>query len=93
MINLGRRHSIGYIYIGFNSTFISAVFNFFPPHIATLMSTHLYRPDIIHLYRWPKQGKDSFYIIFLYIFLIVFQLNNTQVCRYKDTNIEIFGNI
>ena len=26
----GRRHSIGYIYIGWNNTFISAVFNFSP---------------------------------------------------------------
>ena len=49
----GKRHSIGYIYIGFNSTFKWAVFNFPPPptpDIAKLMSTHLYRPDIVHFY-------------------------------------------
>ena len=47
----GRRHSIGYIYIGLNCTFESAVFNFSLPDIVMLTSAHLYRLYITHLYR------------------------------------------
>ena len=48
---MGRRHSIGYIYIGLNCTFVSAVFNFSLPDIVTLTSAHLYRLYITHLYQ------------------------------------------
>ena len=50
-IKEGRRHSIGYIYIGLNCTFVSAVFNFSLPDIVMLTSAHLYQLYITHLYR------------------------------------------
>ena len=47
----GRRHCIGYVCIGVNSTFVSDVFHFSHPDILTLIFTPLYLLDIIHLYR------------------------------------------
>ena len=59
---LGRRHSISYIYTGLNSAFISAIFNFSPTDIVTLISTHLYRLDIIHFL------ARQLYSVFVYVF-------------------------